>query len=60
MKRLAWYDYITINLFWLALNIRNNAFGSLFMPYLVDEFVRSDIRNTALGANPCPPHRRYP
>jgi MFS family permease len=50
MKRLAWYDYITINLFWLALNIRNNAFGSLFMPYLVDEFVRSDIRNTALGA----------
>ena len=50
MKRTRWYDLITVNLFWLALNIRNNAVGTIFTPYLVDRFVQPDIRNTALGA----------
>jgi MFS family permease len=50
MRRLRWYDYITINLFWLGLNIRNTAMGSIFMPYLVDAFVRPEVKNTALGA----------
>ncbi len=49
MKRLRWYDFITINMFWLALNIRNTAVGSLFQPYLVDAFVRPEIKNTAFG-----------
>lgn len=49
MKRMRWYDHITVNLFWLALNIRNNAVGTIFMPYLVVQFVRPDILNTALG-----------
>ena len=50
MKKLAWYDLISINLFWLALNIRNNAVGNIFMPYLVVLFVAADVKNTALGA----------
>ncbi len=50
MKRLRWYDYITINLFWLGLNIRNTALGSIFMPYLVSIFAPEAIKNTALGA----------
>jgi len=50
MKRLRWYDYVTVNLFWLGLNIRNNAVGAIFMPYLVDAFVRGEVKNTALGA----------
>ena len=50
MKRLRWYDYITINLFWLGLNIRNTALGSIFMPYLVGIFAPEEIKNTALGA----------
>ncbi len=50
MKRLRWYDYITINLFWLGLNIRNTAVGSIFMPYLVGVFAPEAIKNTALGA----------
>ena len=50
MKRLRWYDYITINIFWLGLNIRNTALGSFFMPYLVGLFVPEAIKNTALGA----------
>ena len=47
--RLHWYDFITINLFWLGLNIRNTALGSIFMPYLVDAFAPEAIKNTALG-----------
>jgi len=49
MKRMRWYDLISVNIFWLGLNIRNTAVGSYFMPYLVDQFVGPEIRNTALG-----------
>lgn len=49
MKRMRWHDYITVNLFWLGLNIRNTAVGSVFMFYLVDAFVRPEVKNTALG-----------
>jgi Na+/melibiose symporter-like transporter len=49
MRRLRWFDLITVNLFWLGLNIRNTAVGSIFMPYLVDLFARQEIKNTALG-----------
>ena len=48
-KHLAWYDYITINIFWLGLNIRNNAVGSILTPYLIAGFVSESVRNTALG-----------
>jgi Na+/melibiose symporter-like transporter len=50
MKRLRWYDYLSINVFWLGLNIRNTALGSIFMPYLVQLFVPAASINTALGA----------
>jgi MFS family permease len=50
MKRLRWYDLIFVNLFWLGLNIRNTALGSIFLPYLVDAFAPEAIKNTALGA----------
>lgn len=49
MKPARWYDFISINLFWLGLNIRNNAVGAIFLPYLVAQFVRPEVRNTALG-----------
>ena len=50
MKRLRWYDFVTLNLFWFGLNVRNTAIGSIFMPYLVDIFAPEAIKNTALGA----------
>ncbi len=50
MKRLRWYDYLTLNIFWLGLNIRNTAVGSIFMPYLIAGFVGGEVLNTALGA----------
>jgi len=49
MKRLRWYDFISINLFWLGLNIRNTAVGSVFTPYLIALFVPVGKQNTALG-----------
>lgn len=49
MKRLRWFDYLTVNLFWLGLNIRNTAVGSFFMPYLVDIYAPADWKNTALS-----------
>jgi Na+/melibiose symporter-like transporter len=50
MSRLHWYDYLSINLFWLGLNIRNTAVGSIFMPYLVERYASPDWKNTALSA----------
>jgi MFS family permease len=50
MKRLRWYDFVTVNIFWLGLNIRNNAVGTIIIPYLVDVFVQQEVKNTALGA----------
>lgn len=50
MKKFHWYDHVSINLFWLGLNIRNTAVGNVFIPYLIAQFVQPDIRNTALGS----------
>ena len=49
MKPARWYDFVSINLFWLGLNIRNNAVGAIFLPYLIVQFVSPEVRNTALG-----------
>ncbi|MBE0696488.1 MAG: MFS transporter, partial [Anaerolineaceae bacterium] len=49
MGRFRWFDHLSVNLLWLAINIRNNAVGSLFLPYLVDQFVQPDVKNSALG-----------
>jgi len=48
-KVMHWYDYVTVNLFWLGLNIRNTAVGSVFMPYLIVAFAAPDVKNTALS-----------
>lgn len=48
-KKLHWYDFISINLFWLGLNIRNNSVNNIFIPYLVALFAAESIRNTALA-----------
>jgi MFS family permease len=46
---MRWHELVSVNLFWLGINLRNNAVGSIFMPYLVALFVAPGIRNTALG-----------
>lgn len=49
MKKYRWYDAIGVNLFWLGLNIRNNAVQAIFMPYLIAIYAAPEVRNTALG-----------
>ncbi len=50
MKRLRWYDFLSINLFWLGLNIRNTAIGTFIMPYLVEQYAPANLINTSLSA----------
>jgi MFS family permease len=50
MKRLHWFDFLSINLFWLGMNIRNTAVGSIFTPFLVEQYAPADWKNTALSA----------
>ncbi len=47
--KIRWFDHISINLFWLGLNIRNNAVNNILMPYMVALLAAPEIRNTALG-----------
>jgi len=49
MKKLHWYDHLSINLFWLGLNIRNTVVGNVFTPYLVALFVPESKYGTATG-----------
>ncbi len=49
MKRLRWYEYLSINLFWLGLNIRNTAVGTFVMPYLVEQYASPNLINTSLS-----------
>ncbi len=50
MKRLRWFDFLSINLFWLGLNVRNTAVGSIFMPVLVEHYAPTAWINTALSS----------
>jgi MFS family permease len=50
VKRLRWYDFLFINVFWLGMNVRNTAVGSVFMPYLVALYAPPDWKNSALSA----------
>jgi MFS family permease len=50
LKRLRWPSLVNINIFWLGLNTRNAAVGTIIIPYLIDAFVQPGLKNTALGA----------
>lgn len=49
MKRLRWYDYITINIYWLGLNVATGAITPIILPYLVALFVPAEVKNTYLS-----------
>jgi MFS family permease len=49
MRRdLRWYDYITINIFWLGLTTLSQTNGLLF-PLLVQQFVGEETKGTFFG-----------
>jgi len=47
-NRLRWYDYITINIYWLGLTTISQT-NSLVIPLLVQRFVGSEQQGTAFG-----------
>ena len=48
MKRLHWYDYITINIYWLGLTAVSQANG-IIQPLLIQRFVGPDQQGTFYG-----------
>ena len=48
MKRIVWYDYITINIYWLGLTMVSQTNG-LIQPLLIQGFVGAERQGTAYG-----------
>lgn len=48
-KRLRWYDYITINIYWLGLNIASGSITPIILPFLVAQFVAPEVKGTYLA-----------
>jgi len=46
---LRWFDYITINIYWLGLNMASGSLTPIILPYLVALFVGEEVKGTALG-----------
>ncbi len=46
---MRWYDYVTVNLFWLGLNLSTGLVSPLLLPYLVALFVPAAEKNTYLS-----------
>ncbi|MFC1996186.1 MFS transporter [Chloroflexota bacterium] len=49
MKKLHWYDFITINIFWLGLNVSTGTITPVLLPYLVAMFVPDAMKNSGLA-----------
>jgi MFS family permease len=46
---LRWYDFITINSYWMGFNILSASITPILLPYLVALFVPPDQKNTYLA-----------
>jgi MFS family permease len=49
MIKLRWVDYITINLYWLALNVASNSLHPIILPVRVQQLVPEEFKATYLG-----------
>jgi len=49
MKKLRWYDFITINIYWLGLNISSGTITPVLLPFLVALFVPAAMKNSGLA-----------
>jgi MFS family permease len=50
MKReMRWYDYITINIYWLGINVATGTITPVLLPYLVALFAPIELKNTYLA-----------
>lgn len=48
-ERMRWYDHITVNLYWLGLNVASGTITPVLLPYLVAMFVPPEHKNTYLA-----------
>ena len=48
-RPLRWYDHITINIYWLGLNVSSGVITPVLLPYLVALFVPPEQKNTYLA-----------
>jgi MFS family permease len=49
MSKLRWTDFITINLYWLALNVASNSLHPIVLPVRVQQLVPEGLKATYLG-----------
>ena len=49
MKRLRWHQLIAINLGWLGLGITSASMTPLILPFMVQQFVPDNLKNTLYG-----------
>jgi len=50
MKRpLRWFDYLTVNAYWLGLNVASGVITPVLLPYLVALFMPAEQKNTYLA-----------
>jgi MFS family permease len=48
-KAMHWYDHITINIYWLGLNVATGTITPVLLPYLVILFVPPEQKNSYLA-----------
>ena len=48
-RKIRWYDYITINIFYFALTTRSQVLTPLILPLLVQTFMGDEMKGTAYG-----------
>ncbi len=49
MRKLKWWDYININIYWLGLNIASGSLTPIILPFLVAKFVPPEVKGTYLA-----------
>ena len=48
-RKIRWYDYITINIFFFALTARSQTLTPLILPLLVQQFMGNEVKGAAYG-----------
>ena len=48
-RKIRWYDYITINIFYFALTTRSQVLTPLILPLLVQSFMGEEVKGAAYG-----------
>ncbi len=48
-QRLRWFEYLTINAYWLGINIASGIITPILLPFLVVQFMPPEEKNTYLA-----------